>query len=95
MFKVKNFKVELKHLVTAVSAIGMLVSFIFSLCTEKKTPSAVCFFLSFAGLVTGMCMEAGVVPTPKVCKKLEIDIEPETEETQEEETEPEVVVDEE
>ncbi len=94
MFKIKNFKVELKHLLTVVSAIGMLVSFIISLCSEKKTSSAVCFFFSFAGLVTGMCMEAGVIHTPKVCQKLEIDIEPETEEVSENEDESELVVEE-
>ena len=36
MFKIKSFKVELKHLVTAVSALGMLAGFVISICSKKK-----------------------------------------------------------
>lgn len=77
MFKIKNFKVEFKHLLTVASALGMVAGFIVSLCSRKKALSATLFFTSLAGFVTGMGMEAGVVPTPAVCKKLEIEIEPE------------------
>ena len=81
MFKIKSFKVELKHLVTAVSALGMLAGFVISICSKKKAAACVTFFASFAAFLAGVGMEAGVVPTPPCCRKLEIE---ETEETAEE-----------
>lgn len=44
MFKIKSFKVELKHLVTAVSALGMLAGFVISICSKKKAAACVTFF---------------------------------------------------
>ena len=85
MFKIKSFKVELKHLVTAVSALGMLAGFVISICSKKKAAACVTFFASFAAFLAGVGMEAGVVPTPPCCRKLEIEVEtdPENEETEE------------
>ena len=85
MFKIKSFKVELKHLVTAVSALGMLAGFVISICSKKKAAACVTFFASFAAFLAGVGMEAGVGPTPPCCRKLEIEVEtdPEDEETEE------------
>ncbi len=80
MFKIKNFKVELKDLLTSVSALGVLTGFILSLCTKKKTAPAIVFVLSFAGLIAGLGMESGLIPTPPCCKKLDIDVEADPEE---------------
>ena len=86
MFKIKNFKIEFKHLLTAVSAIGMVAGFIVALCGKKKTAACAGFFASFAGLIAGLGMEAGVVPQPACCEKLEIvlDDEPVDDEPEEE-----------
>ena len=74
MSKLKNIKIEFKHLLTIVSAIGMVAGFIAALCSKKKASACVAFFASFAGLVAGLGMEEGLVPTPECCKKIEIDI---------------------
>ncbi len=74
MFKIKNFKIEIKHLVVAVSALGMLVGFLLSLCAKKKTVGGITFFASLLGLAAGVGMEAGVLPEPKCMKDVEIEI---------------------
>lgn len=75
MFKIKKYKVEFKHFLTAVSALGVLASFTASLASKKKTASCVSFFLFFLGLVAGSGMEAGLIKEPACFKKLEIEIE--------------------
>ena len=80
MFKIKNFKVEFKHLLTAVSIVGIVASFVVALCSGKKKAAACAAFIaSFAGLIAGLGMETGLVPEPAACKKLEIDLENEEE----------------
>ncbi len=76
MFKIKNFKVEIKHLLMAVSAIGMLTGFILSVCSKKKTAPIIVFVTSFASFLAGFGMEAGLVPAPSA-KKMEIEVDPE------------------
>ena len=73
MFKGKNFKIEFKHLLTVVSAVGMVAGFIVALCSKKKAAACAAFFASFAGLIAGLGMESGLVPEPECCKKLEIE----------------------
>ena len=85
MFKIKNFKVEFKHLLTVVSAFGMVAGFIVALCSKKKATACAAFFASFAGLVAGLGMESGLVPEPAVCSKLEIELDDGEEETAQDE----------
>ena len=92
MFKIKNFKVEFKHLLIAVSAIGMAAGFIVSLCSKKKTAAFAAFLASFAGLIAGLGMESGLVPEPKACKRLEIELD--AEEEGEDSEDDEIVIDE-
>lgn len=74
MFKLKNFKIEFKHLLTVVAAVGMVAGFIAALCSKKKAAACAAFFASFAALIAGLGMETGVVPEPECCKKLEFEI---------------------
>ena len=74
MFKLKYFKIEFKHLLTFVSALGMVAGFIVALFSKKKAAACVAFFASFAGLVAGLGMESGVVPTPSCCDGLEVEL---------------------
>ena len=74
MSKLKNIKIEFKQLLTVVSAIGMVAGFIAALFSKKKATACVAFFASFAGLVAGLGMQEGLIPTPECCKKIEVDI---------------------
>ena len=90
MFKIKSFKVELKHLVTAVSALGMLAGFVISICSKKKAAACVTFFASFAAFLAGVGMEAGEAFFRELVKgwrrdglEIEVETDPENEETEE------------
>lgn len=71
--KFKHAKLELQHIVTLGSALGMVGAFIWSLL-DKKTGSIILFVTSFLGFLAGLGMILEVIPTPKK-KKLEISLE--------------------
>ena len=73
MSKLKNFKVSFKHLLMAVSLLGLVGGFIGALFSKKKAASTAAFFVSFAGLIAGLGMDQGLIPEPKCCKKVEVD----------------------
>ena len=78
MKKLKTLKMELHHIITLVSALGMLGSFIWALFDNKRKAGQIALFgASFAGLFAGLGMQAGIIPKP--CKKLEVELEPEEE----------------
>ena len=74
MSKFKNLKIEFKHLLTAVAALGMTAGFIAALFSKKKATACVAFFASLAGLAAGIGMEAGLVKEPDCCRKIEVEI---------------------
>ena len=95
MLKIKNFRIAVKHLITAVSALGVLVGFILSLSCKKKTAPLIVFLTSFASLAAGIGMEMDLIPEPQCFKTLEVEIDPEDEtELPDEETDFDAVEDE-
>lgn len=72
--KFKHAKLELQHLITLGSALGMVGAFIWSLFDKKKTGSIILFVTSFLGFLAGLGMILEIIPTPKK-KKLEISLE--------------------
>ena len=80
MKNLKKCKIEFKHLLTGISALGMLAGFLLSLGTKKKGGAIGLFVASFAGLLAGVGMQANLIPEPECCKQLEIEIGDEEEE---------------
>lgn len=80
MKNLKKCKIEFKHLLTGISALGMLAGFLLSLGTKKKGGAIGLFVTSFAGLLAGVGMQANLIPEPEFCKQLEIEIGDEEEE---------------
>ena len=72
--KFKHAKLELQHIVTLGSALGMVGAFVWSLLDKKKTGSIILFVTSFFGFLAGLGMILEGIPTPKK-KKLEISLE--------------------
>ncbi len=83
MKKLKTLKMELHHIITLISALGMLGSFIWALFDDKRKAGQIALFgTCFVGLLAGLGMQEGIIPKP--CKKLEVELEPEEEEIEEE-----------
>lgn len=80
MKKLKCNKLQLQHLVALGSALGMVGAFIWGLLDKKKTGSIILFTASFLGLLSGIAMELSIIPVPKKCKKLEVELEAEEDE---------------
>ena len=74
MRNLKKCKIEFKHLLTGISALGMLAGFLLSLGSKKKSGAIGLFVTSFAGLLAGVGMQANLIPEPEFCKELEIEI---------------------
>ena len=76
MLKIKNLKIAVRHIVTALSALGVFVGFLLALGGKRKTAPLLVFLTSFAGLLAGIGMETKIIPEPQFLKSLEIEIDP-------------------